>query len=243
MNSFKLIHLKTVDSTNTYAKNYVQEDKYNEPTIIIADTQTAGKTTKKTSWVSPVGNLYTSIILNLTQRELQNFHQMSFITTYSIVEVLKELFQNINLKIKWPNDLLLNNKKVAGILIEKEKNFGIIGIGINIISHPAQTLNYPATDLLYNKYKVEDLTNLSINITSKLIDNINLCRKSNFETIVNKVKPFLYMMREKVVFKTRDEIITGQFIGIGTNAEILIKVDDKTFSFIAGELTKDNFKE
>jgi BirA family biotin operon repressor/biotin-[acetyl-CoA-carboxylase] ligase len=108
-----------------------------EGTVIITDTQTAGKGRLGRTWISPEGSLAISIIL---KPSLNNLPQLVMIASLAVVRTIKKV-TGLQAQIKWPNDILIKDKKVCGILIENEVkgdkiNFAIIGIGINVNFNP-----------------------------------------------------------------------------------------------------------
>src|SRR4030065_196749 len=112
-----------------------------EGTVIIADTQTAGKGRMGRAWPSPEGSLAMSLIL---KPSLDNLPQLVMIASLAVVRTIKKV-AGLETQIKWPNDILIKGKKVCGILIENEVkgdgvNFAIIGIGINVNFDP---LDFP----------------------------------------------------------------------------------------------------
>lgn len=150
----RLICLKQTLSTNADAFR-IAEDGAAEGTVVLADAQTNGKGRRGRVWSSPGGvNLYCSVVL----RPPIMPHEAPQLTFLSAVAVARAIEKTTNLKpeIKWPNDVLIAGKKVAGLLNEMSAetdgiNFVILGIGVNLNMSTAQfpsDLRYPATSLL-----------------------------------------------------------------------------------------------
>ncbi|MEM4650062.1 MAG: biotin--[acetyl-CoA-carboxylase] ligase, partial [Candidatus Bathyarchaeia archaeon] len=114
-NEFKILWFKTVDSTNNIAKKLAEEG-FEEGTIIVAETQTKGRGRYRRTWFSPKGGLWFSIILRPEMSPNEVF-KLNFLTTLSIVKAINDLY-NLKAEIKWPNDVLINGKKVCGVLNE-----------------------------------------------------------------------------------------------------------------------------
>ena len=136
----EVIFHEVIDSTNVEAKRLIENNKINKATWIMANRQTSGKGRNNNKWVSEVGNFYGSYVLpiNMDHRKMPF---LSCITSLSVYDAIKNLLpNNALLKIKWPNDILYNDAKLAGILIEnllsESKSFSIIGIGINLKNSP-----------------------------------------------------------------------------------------------------------
>ena len=118
---------------------------------ISARRQTAGRGRRGRSWVSETGNLYASLLLT-DPCPADRAAELSFVAALAVHDAIVEVAPALGprLTLKWPNDVLIDGAKVAGILVEGESIGGAlavaIGIGVNCASHPAET-SYPATDL------------------------------------------------------------------------------------------------
>jgi len=114
-----------IDSTNEEAKRLLKKGK-SPPFYVVTEEQTQGKGQQGRKWVSHRGGLYISIVLG----EEYNIQRALLIGTLSVQRLLISYISDI--KIRFPNDLITKNKKIAGILIEKGNSFTIFGIGINV---------------------------------------------------------------------------------------------------------------
>jgi len=133
-----IVFYKTVDSTNDYLAKLVREKKAENKFVLVADFQTKGKGQRSNRWYSSRGkNLLFSLYLTPNDTLVKNKIYFNIITSLALVHTLKKYLINKKIKIKWPNDILVENCKISGILIEttvlKEKiKTVIIGVGINI---------------------------------------------------------------------------------------------------------------
>jgi BirA family transcriptional regulator, biotin operon repressor / biotin---[acetyl-CoA-carboxylase] ligase len=153
----KLFHLDITDSTNSYANRRIAEDNIAEGSIFWAEHQEAGKGQRNASWISAPGeNLTFSIILKpafLLLREQFYLNRIASLACHkTITSILARHNKKAVVRIKWPNDILINEKKAGGILIENlvggEKiNCAIIGIGLNINQKKFPEFERPATSL------------------------------------------------------------------------------------------------
>jgi BirA family biotin operon repressor/biotin-[acetyl-CoA-carboxylase] ligase len=139
----------TLGSTNAEALARARAGERG-PLWISALTQSAGRGRRGSTWVSPAGNLYATLLLTEPSAP-EHAPQLSFVAALALHDAVAQCAPQSGplLKVKWPNDLLLAYKKLAGILIEGESdpNFAVaIGIGVNCAAHPDGT-TYPATDL------------------------------------------------------------------------------------------------
>jgi BirA family biotin operon repressor/biotin-[acetyl-CoA-carboxylase] ligase len=149
--AYRLIARDTVGSTNEDAKALARQGA-EDGTIVWARAQSAGRGRDGRTWNSPPGNLYCSLILrpDCTPAEAA---QISFVAALGVGTALASVLPPMErVQYKWPNDVLLGDAKVAGILLETESGRGdtlawlVVGVGINLASHPDDT-SYPATDL------------------------------------------------------------------------------------------------
>jgi len=145
---YRLIRYETVGSTNDEAKLLAREGAPSG-TLIWGAAQSQGRGRRGRFWQSPPGNLYLSILLRPSCAAAQAA-QLGFVAALALSDALAA--NATDLRCKWPNDVLVNGLKVAGILLESETgggdaiDFVVIGIGVNIATAPANT-EYPATSL------------------------------------------------------------------------------------------------
>lgn len=136
INNFTILNFIEVESTNKLAFKLIRENQAQNYFIITADSQTKGRGRHDRSWISPIGNLYLSLILQFENSN--RITDYSFLTACVIGDTLRSY--NIETKYKWPNDIILNDKKLAGILLQFEKINNVynlvIGIGLNLVSSP-----------------------------------------------------------------------------------------------------------
>ena len=148
---FRLLHFPTIGSTNDEAKALARTGAP-EGTLVWADEQTAGRGRRGRAWLSPPGNLYMSLIQRPGGPPSQAA-QLGFVAALGLGDALLELTgPGLRLSYKWPNDLLADSRKLAGILLESETGTGervdfvVIGAGTNLASKPGN-VEFPATSL------------------------------------------------------------------------------------------------
>ena len=182
---FEIFKFDRAISTNDVAISLIK-NKQKKAGCIYADIQTKGRGTHGREWVSQKGNLFASIFFSL-EKNYPPFNEFSIINPIIISDVIKH-FCNKNIKLKFPNDIFVNGKKICGILQEvitsKDKNFLIIGIGINIVSNPNINKDYKATNLLLEtkkKRNIKDLITYIIFSYEKFFINLNLYNYAHFK--------------------------------------------------------------
>ncbi len=172
----RIIKLDAIDSTNRFLKALSTQESCENFTVVCTESQTEGKGQRGSVWASEVGkNLTFSVLYNQKAEEITSLFTLNIIVALSIVEALKSS-SNLNFVIKWPNDILAENKKIGGILIENTfKNSNevqsIIGIGLNV--NQSEFENLPqASSLFLLENKIFDRETMLISIVNQLEFNL-----------------------------------------------------------------------
>ncbi|WP_297454263.1 biotin--[acetyl-CoA-carboxylase] ligase [Persephonella sp.] len=228
------IFFHTVNSTNTYAK----ENNLPDGTVILAENQTAGRGRKGRKWISTEGKgLYFSIVL---KKDISPADLLIYSLLFPVA-VRKAIVQKIDLpiKIKWPNDLYLNGKKLAGFLIETEiegntatKLIAGIGININQTEKDLGEIKDIATSLKLEYGKNINRKELFIYILQSIEEEIDNLDKNK---IIKEVEKNLLWKGEKI--KLIDENIEGTLIGLNELGGIRILTDKGLKDFYSGDIT------
>lgn len=151
---YRLVSLDTVDSTNEEAKRLARRgpDAGADGTVVWAARQTAGRGRRGRAWGSPAGNLYCSVLLR-PRCPAAVAAQLSFATALAVADAITDVAgPGAAVRCKWPNDVLMGDRKVAGILLESEAGaeatvaWVVIGVGVNVAHFPEAT-ETPATSL------------------------------------------------------------------------------------------------
>uniref|UniRef100_A0A7V0Z623 biotin--[biotin carboxyl-carrier protein] ligase n=1 Tax=candidate division WOR-3 bacterium TaxID=2052148 RepID=A0A7V0Z623_UNCW3 len=225
----KLYYLDEVDSTNEYAKRNL--DKATEGMVVLADTQTAGKGRHDRHWYSPDGGVYLSVIL-FTDKPL-------LIPILSGVAICDTFYTNYNilLGIKWPNDILLNKKKVGGVLVEIVEPAVIVGIGINLnITEFPEELKQTASSIFIETKKRLDKMMVYNDLCRELDDNYQMLKDNKASEILQKWRNYTIMFGKTVQIETPEKVVIGRVIDIAGNGALVIMLPDgKIERVLAGE--------
>ena len=219
--------LDTVDSTNTFAKERLLRKDY---LVAISEQQTAGRGRQGREWYSPdAGNIYMTI-----KFKDKNPAPLSLIIALLISEAMDSVSgQKINVGLKWPNDLLINKKKICGILIESEINADevefIVGIGINY-SLPKKEAWWGEIGELADILPREKLINNILRGIIRYLENGYENWKTEWE------KRCMHMDIElKVVSNNQHDIETGTFKGINKEGRMLLQTESGLKLISSGE--------
>jgi len=224
-----IIELETVDSTNNYAAKLLRESIVPDGTVITAQSQTDGRGQRGANWDSNFGeNLLLSIILYPKQLISQNQFYLSKAISLAIREFI-EMETNQDAFIKWPNDIIVNNKKIAGILIETNWQdvriqSVIAGVGINLnqksFDHPKAT-SCAIQSKNYHSEKDSLIKVLDL-IEKKYIRLLS----GSWGELDYEYKNHLYRIGEETNFKYRGELIRATIKGVNEGGLLLINTSD-----------------
>lgn len=183
----KIINLETVDSTNEYAwKMSRKEEK--EIIVVRADTQTSGRGRRGRKWSSPLGKgIYVSFIL-MPQVTLNEISFFPLVFSLSVVRLLKGI---LPLKIKLPNDVISNGRKIAGILVEAKSTASkvdcvVLGIGVNINSRDNE-IPSQATSLYIETKNTYDMGKLFKKLVREVLNIYEDLKRGNMSSLLKEV--------------------------------------------------------
>ena len=234
-------YFKEVDSTNDVAK-YLAENGAEEGTVVVAEIQNRGKGRRGKTWISPPGGVWMSIILRpdiLPSRA----PQLTLVTGVAVAETLKKELK-LNVGIKWPNDILIGNKKVCGILTEvnasiNKVNYVIVGIGIDMnVDVPLfpPDLQKGATSL---KNELDTEINGAILVQKFLLNLEKLYSQftaDKFPDILNEWRSLSKTIGSRVEVRTRGKTVQGYAVGINKDGILILELDDGSLKkMISGE--------
>lgn len=238
----KKIHLSSVDSTNTYLKeNYKRLDNF---TFVSTDEQLKGRGRNKREWKSENGKNLLFSLLILEEDLFKYYKEISIITAYSIIEVLKELSIS-GLMIKWPNDIFINDKKVCGILLEalttSKQECLIVGIGLNVNQREFEGVYIiEPTSLAKTLNRDIDVEELKDKIYNQLLTNLEKL-KEGFD-FYPLIKAYDYLKDKEAFVELDGKEEKIQIVRINNDYSLLANVDgiERTISF--GEVSFHNKK-
>lgn len=209
------------------------------PLWITATTQSAGRGRRSNRWVSPPGNLYATLLLIEPSPPPQT-PQLSFVAALAVHDAVAARAPQLGplLKVKWPNDLLVGQAKVAGILIEGESDpaFAVaVGIGVNCATHPNDT-SYPAIDLAATGALVAPdalFTALSTAMEERLAQ---WNRGQGFAAIRGDWLKRAAGLGEMLQVRLRERELSGRFEGLDETGRLLLKQGGDLSTITAGEV-------
>lgn len=223
----KIYYFDAVSSTMDIAIELGMKD-LPEGTVVLAETQTKGRGRMARDWFSPkYKGIYMSLILR--PKILPNFTPiLTLLSAVSICEAIKEI-TNLDSQIKWPNDILINNKKLGGILTELNaemdiSRFVIIGVGLNV-NNDKKALVEGATSLKEQEKENINRVSLTQEILRRIETNYLFFREEGSQSIIEKWRNYSITLGKRVRIVCQKERLVGEALDIDVDGGLLVRGD------------------
>lgn len=236
-----MLFLPEVESTNTYAINLLRNVNIVDGTVIYTDNQTQGKGQRGTVWASETGkNITLSAILQPHFLDIKQSFYLSKITALACYDVLTEILDasHYDIKIKWPNDILVNMKKIGGILIENNLNgskiqHAVIGIGLNVNQQNFGDLSVFATSIKIEKNEDFNTSIILESLCSKLEKWYFKLKENKFDFIHSNYLAHLFGLNETFNFiDSLGHNFYAEIINVEENGKLLVRnTNDELLTF------------
>ena len=241
------IRVSSVESTNTYAIELLRQSKLTEGTIVITENQTDGRGQRGNTWKSEGGkNLTFSLVLLPKFLNVSEQFYLSKITALAIADCLSHFlkdshFDSWRLTIKWPNDILINEKKISGTLIENQFNqsfisSSVVGIGINInqLEFGSDLVNVTSLQLLtkhaYDLNEVLDVFSDSFELWYLKLRALKL------QEITDAYIKRLFGLGRQIKFQVANHTVDGIIMGVERDGRIRIEIEKESRLFELKEI-------
>lgn len=231
----QIVKLHAIPSTNDYLRQLSQNKKLEDWTIVTAEKQEKGKGQRGNVWHSAAGKNVTLSIYRDQLRGLSHVAMLHRYVSVGIIIFLRDTF-GISAAIKWPNDILSGNRKIAGILIENNFKGGkiassVIGIGLNLNQESfPEELNATSTKILTGQYKPVD----------EAVIHLVQCLKDSFreseKTIRDQYRKLLFGLDQKRNFLVDGHQISGTVRGVTVENQLVVDVDGTTHLYDVQEI-------
>ncbi len=228
-----LTRLTEVGSTNDWLLE--RADTLDDGHWVIADRQTAGRGRRGRVWRDGVGNLMASVLVKPKSGE-GPLQQLSFVAALALHDVLAPLTGPTRLKLKWPNDLLLDGRKLSGILLERAGDPLVIGFGVNIADAPDE-VERPATSLAAAGIAVPSPGTMLDRLAAAFAGRRADWRRLGFEPLRDAWLARASGIGAPITARLGAEILTGLFEGIESDGALSLRLDDGRIRAVhAGEV-------
>lgn len=239
----EVVHYDEVDSTNDAARRLAQQGAP-AGTLVVAERQTGGKGRMGRSWISPAGEgLWFSFILRPKMLP-QEAPRITLVAAVAVAQALRSL-TGLDIRIKWPNDLLIKGKKITGILTEMNSEIGrinylVVGIGINVDINPISLppeVRVKATSL--SAYLNRKLSRLELlrRCLEELERYFEKWQVGGFDKILEEWKQLSATLGNRVQVMVLEDLIEGLAEDVGADGSLLLRLDDGTsYQVVAGDV-------
>jgi BirA family biotin operon repressor/biotin-[acetyl-CoA-carboxylase] ligase len=235
-------HFETIDSTNTWAKQHAPEFDKNHLTLITASEQTAGRGRFKRKWESPPNqNIYATFcfFIEKHREDIKNLPQVLSISACKVVENL-----GFEPKLKWPNDVLISGKKMAGILCETVPLSGflcvVLGIGLNV-NMPLeilQKIDRPATSLFAEDNVQRDVEEVTLQLQQQFVQDLEYFLEYGFHHFLQIYKTYIVHVEGDLIrFHDNRIVWEGTFKSVNEDGSLNLQLSSGEYkTFHAGEI-------
>lgn len=230
----------SIGSTNDQAKQLLST--YSAPLAVFAEHQTQGKGRRGRDWVSPFAqNLYMSFVWPITEG-LNQIDGLSLVVGLAVIKTIK-CISGIDAQLKWPNDVLINGRKVAGILLELigdpvELCHVVIGIGVNLNMKGSMTnIDQEWTSLGKEIGTLIDREKFAKALLEDLDRYLERQKTYGFTSMKAEWLSMHAWQGRNVLLHTGSDSIAGQIVGVGDKGEICLLVDGRECKYLGGELS------
>jgi len=222
---FPFYNFDVLSSTNDKAREFAKEGK--SSLVVVAERQEKGRGRFGREWSSSFGGLYMTILLHV--KDINKSRYLTFIAAISVARAVREI-SGLDVKVKWPNDVLVNGKKICGILTETvsgKKSSALVGIGLNANQKKfPRSIGNKATSL-----KIQTNKNYGIKKISKLIimefNNLySYYDKRNYGKIIEIWKKYSHTLGKTVKAKTLTGTYTGKAVDVDSDCNLVLRLND-----------------
>ncbi|MEX0964293.1 MAG: biotin--[acetyl-CoA-carboxylase] ligase [Pseudohongiellaceae bacterium] len=229
-----------IDSTNSQALRQIQLGN-TDNRLLIANSQTAGKGRRGREWLSPKNS---GVYFSLTRRfslDVNALQALSLVTAISVVEALHELGAS-GLQLKWPNDVLYEQSKLAGILLELQQKEGaryvVFGVGVNIelSADVVSAIDRPVTDLQHIFDELPSPSALMAALLNRICRNISLYESNGFSQFASRWNDLDCYRMSEIELQNGENSMIGKSLGVDAEGELLVQTTAGIESITAGEV-------
>lgn len=231
---FTVRHYDRIGSTNDEARRLGAEGAAHG-TVVHADEQTAGRGRLARGWFSPPGNLYMSILLRLDLPPAR-LAELSFLAAVAVADSVARLLPSrAEIRLKWPNDVLVGGGKIAGILLENAEGMTVLGIGLNVLRAP-DTPGYRTATVVGagGLATVDGARDLLLERLERLLSQWTV---DGFAPIRSAWMERAFPAGTRLRVNLREGAVEGGFAGLDQDGALLIMVDGATRRIVAGDVT------
>jgi BirA family biotin operon repressor/biotin-[acetyl-CoA-carboxylase] ligase len=230
---FTVWHHDKIGSTSDEARRLAQEGAPHG-TAVHADEQTAGRGRFSHTWFSPPGNLYLSVVLR-TGQPAGRTAELSFLAALAVADTVEALLpRQTRAMLKWPNDVLVNGAKIAGILLEQVDDATVMGIGVNVLEAPSN-VSYKTTTIVANG-GIASVDGARDILLDRLGRHFAVWQADGFVPIREQWLGRSYPVGAAIRVNSGGQPVAGHFAGMDVDGALLLDTPQGRQRIVAGEV-------
>jgi BirA family biotin operon repressor/biotin-[acetyl-CoA-carboxylase] ligase len=227
-----LHHHEDLASTNDEARLLAEQGAV-QGTVVLAEHQNAGRGRRGAVWASAPGDgLLFSVILRPDYAR-KYWSRLALAAGLGIVNALRKEW-DIPAEIKWPNDVYIHGKKCAGILVESQDGFAVVGVGLNILSSPDGDDSVSLAELHGESLSREEVLAA---VLEEILSESKLCARE-FQGQMSRMRSFCWLTGKSVTFSSQKKQLSGVVTGLGDEGDLLVEIDGVVRPFQQAELIR-----
>jgi len=233
-----IYYFKSLPSTNMFAKKLVK-DGVEEGAIVVSDIQLSGRGRKSRNWFSPEGGLWFSVVL-YPHIPPERGMLLTMASSVAIVQGIKDA-TGLHPVIKWPNDLLINGKKVCGILTELDAemdriNYTVVGIGINVNNQLSEDLQGKATSLIQETGSKVSRVKLLRSILKCFDENYSRLISGDYDFIRDSWFSHANIVGREILVHGEKTILKGVVSNVDESGCLILDTRDGSVRVVSGDV-------
>jgi BirA family biotin operon repressor/biotin-[acetyl-CoA-carboxylase] ligase len=240
---YTILRYDTVSSTNEVAKE-IAKKSVEERIVIVAEEQTMGKGRLNRQWISPRGGLWLSIVMR-PQISPKEAVKLNFMTSSAVARTIQGMF-GLRTEVKWPNDVLVNGRKICGILTESNNkgdgvDFVVVGIGANVnvdLEAFPKGLRDSVTSLKYELGYGVDRKSLTTSLLQNFEDRYRRLQQGLWNGLLYEWKSLATFLGEQVEVDSFEEVFVGEAWDVDDDGALIIRFDNGVLrKIVAADVT------
>lgn len=236
---YTLRHYPTLTSTHDRAKEDVESACLRAPAIVVADTQTNGRGRGTNTWWSGTGNMAVTFVVQ--QNRHLAFGLVPLLAGLAVRRSLVRVTDNENVQLKWPNDVVINGRKLAGLLCERLQQVDLIGVGINVNAGNAEAppeLRNRMASLREETGRAWDLTEILREVSHDMSNVISVNSQAAATELLAEYASHHWPTGRDITIMDTDEApqISGRCLGVDEQGRLLIRTNEGTRSCLTGSV-------
>jgi BirA family transcriptional regulator, biotin operon repressor / biotin---[acetyl-CoA-carboxylase] ligase len=236
-----IIYFNQVNSTNKFALELIRQNLAENGTVVLAEYQSEGKGQFGREWMS---NAYENLMFSIILKHVTNVPSNPFIInktiTLSMFQCISQLLPDSDIKIKWPNDIYADKRKISGILVEnnfsgQQLNYSIVGIGLNV-NQDFEAVNMLQATSIKSKTGIEMDRPGLLKLILEMVEKNYLLLNKDSETVEREFNKNLMCYRQTCDFEIHNRIEQAMIVECDSSGRLVLQIGQQNKPYLHGEI-------